>query len=107
MNKNITNTTKIKPKGDQKGANRRNNCSQIMPWNVQRSSFFQLSFFLRNDKNGHGALVGLTVVKGTSVENSFNSQKSLENVVSDTCRSYVSKRYKCVDTGNEKRPKRE
>ena len=31
---NKTNTTQMEPKGDQKGANRRKSCSQIMPWSV-------------------------------------------------------------------------
>ena len=34
--------------------------------------------------------------------NSFNVLKKLEKVVSGTCRSYVSKRYKCADKGCEK-----
>ena len=28
--------------------------------------------------------------------------KKLENIVSGTCRSYVSSRYKCAETGHEK-----
>ena len=71
MGPNRNNTTKIKPKGNQKGANRRKCCSKIMPWSVRRFRFFPLSSFFLKGKSGHGALVGLTLVKGTSVDNFF------------------------------------
>ena len=71
-------------------------------------SFFPLIPFLQNGKNGHGALAGLTWVKGTSVDKVFESFfKKLQNMVSGTCRSYVSKRYKCPEEGCEKGQKRE
>ena len=39
--------------------------------NHSKSSFFPMKFFLQNYKNGHGALVGITGVKGTSVDEFF------------------------------------
>ena len=39
-----------------------------MPWSFRSFSFF--SFFFKG-KTGHGALVGITQVKGTSVDNIF------------------------------------
>ena len=39
-----------------------------MTWSLRSFRFFTLSFFLEKGKNGHGALVGLTWVKGTSVD---------------------------------------
>ena len=56
------------PKGGQKGANRRKSCSKIMPRSVRSFSFCYIKFY---SKNGHGALVGLTKVKGTSVDKFF------------------------------------
>jgi hypothetical protein len=37
---NRTNTTQMEPKGTQKSANRRKNCSKIMPWSVRSFRFF-------------------------------------------------------------------
>ena len=51
---------KREPKGSQKGAKDQEN-----------HQVFSLSFFLQNYKNGHGALVGITSVKGASVDEFF------------------------------------
>jgi hypothetical protein len=42
---NKTNTTQMKSKGNQKGANRRINCSKIMPWSVLSFRLFTVSFY--------------------------------------------------------------
>ena len=61
-------------------------------------SSFPINFFLKNDKNCHGALIGLTMVKGTSVDKLFQVLGGeMQNMVSGTCRSYVCKRYKCAE----------
>ena len=52
------------PKGSPKGAKREPKIKKII-------KFFSLSFFFQNYKNGHGALVGITWVKGTSVDEFF------------------------------------
>ena len=44
-----------------------------MLWSVRSFRFFTLSFFLRNGKNCHGALVSFTLVKSTNVDNLFYS----------------------------------
>jgi len=38
---------------------------------LERSKFSFHLFFLKNCKNNHGALVGITMVKGTSVDEFF------------------------------------
>ena len=48
----------------QKGAKVRNCCSKIKPWSVQKIRFSTVSFVRQICKKGHGALVGLTFVKG-------------------------------------------
>ena len=75
---------------------------------LERSKFWVVSISFFNGKNGYGALVGLTFVKGTNVEQHFSFWgKKLENVVSGTCRFYVCKRYKCAEKGCETKRKRE
>ena len=66
----------LEPKGRQKGTKLSNNCSKIKPWNVGNIIFFTLFVFLMA-KTGRGALMGLTVVKGTSADAflSFFSKK--------------------------------
>ena len=72
---------KMEPKYDQhdpngtkrgpKGCQPTQKLSKIMPWSVRSFRFSTLSSFLEKGKNGHGALVGLTYVKGTSVDKFF------------------------------------
>ena len=47
------------------------NDATIKPWGVRILIFHSL-IFRQNCKNDHGALVGLTTVKGTSVETFFS-----------------------------------
>ena len=61
---------------------------------LERSNFlsFYVEFVREHCKNCHGALVGLTNVKGTSVDNFFLSFRKIRNTVSGDCRSYLCKR---------------
>ena len=89
MNKNQNGSAKVpkasnielkgcqkRPAWSQKGANMSKDCSEIKPRSVR--FFCYVKVFRRNGKNGHGALVGLTFVKGTSVETSFFVFEKLE-----------------------------
>ena len=54
--------------------------------------------FRQNYKNGHGRLVGLTIVKSTRVENSLHCfGKVSETIVSGTCTSYPGIRQKYAE----------
>ena len=62
---------------------------------------FYITFFIKMVKNGDGALVGITWVKGTSVDIFFQVFEKMQKMVSGTCRSCVNKRYKCAEKGTE------
>ena len=53
-----------KPKQSPQGAKREPKIKKII-------KLFSLNFSFQNYKNGHGALVGITLVKGTSVDEFF------------------------------------
>ena len=63
--------------------------------------FVILSLFL-DGKNGDGAQVGLTIVKATIVDIFFQFFVKIGKMVSGSCRSYHSKRYKCEEKGYKK-----
>ena len=68
-------------KGSQKGAKDQENHQKSCLGAFEVIFVFSLSFFLQNCKNGHGALVGITKVKGTSVDEFFKLfEKRLEKL---------------------------
>ena len=62
-----------RPKWNQKGTKRVPTDAKVAPKSCLGAFevFFSIKFFLQNGKNGNGALVGLTLVKGISVDTFF------------------------------------
>ena len=73
----------MEPKGDQKDTKRSKRCSKSSLGALELLLFFYVEFFV-NWKNDHGALGGLTQVKGTSEDKIFFKSLFWKKVFSGT-----------------------